>query len=265
MAYRSVWKGFLKLALITCPVKLYGATSESDGQEFTLINRPTGNKIEMDRVDSVTRALVAKDDIGKGIEVATGKYAEITAEEIESVAPSSAHTIEIEELVPRTGVSWLFPDALYYLAPDGLAAGEAFALIRDGIRKSRLAALGQIAMGTRERLVMIEPGEKVLRLSTLRYAPEVRSEDAVFPKLIDIAAPAEYSDAVATILARRRCDGFDPAHFTDGYTAALGELVADKIAGKMVKRTAAPPPQLIDLEKAVKRSEKFGGKRGRAA
>jgi len=265
MAYRSVWKGFLKLALITCPVKLYAATSEADRQKFTTVNGKTGNKVDFQRVDSVTGEPVESADLAKGIEIAAGKYAIVTAEEIEGVAPPSTHTIDIQELVPRGGISWLFPDALYYLGPEGLAAGEAFALLRDGIRKSRLAALGQLTTGTREHLVMIEPGEKVMRLSTLRYAGEVRSEDDCFPKLADIAAPAEYSDAVAAVLERRREDKFNASRFTDRYAAELGQLVIDKVAGNMVRRTATPPPQLVDLEKAVRRSAKFGGKRGRAA
>lgn len=279
MAPRSVWKGFLKLALITCPVKLYAATAEADRQKFTMVSARTGNKADFQRLDSITGEVLEFKDLAKGVEVASGKYAIVTDEEIAGVAPPSATVkiadqersgvIEIRELVPRTGIPWLFPDTLYYLGPDGLAAGEAFALIRDGIGAAHLkkphVALGQLTLGTREHLVMLEPGDKVLRLSTLRYAAEVRSEDDCFPKLADIAAPTEFSGAIAAILERRREDAFDPARFADRYAAALHELVIDKVAGKMVRRTATPPPALLDLKKAVQRSEKFGGKKGRAA
>src|SRR5579872_7287967 len=203
MALRSVWKGFLKLALITCPVKLYAATGEGERQKFTMVSAKTGNKVNFQRVDSVTGEELEFKDLAKGVEVASAKYAIVTEDEIAGVAPPSATVklgeeersgvIEIAELVPRTGISWLFPDALYYLGPNGLAAGEAFALIRDGIRAARAAALAQLTLGTREHLVMIEPGDKVLRLSTLRYAAEVRSEADCFPKLADIAAPAEHA------------------------------------------------------------------------
>jgi DNA end-binding protein Ku len=270
MAYRSVWKGFLKLALITCPVKLYAATAEPERQRFTQINKATGNKIAMQRTDAVTGAVVEAENVGRGVEVAAGRYELVTDDEIAGVAPASATVklgeeeragvIEIAELVPRNGIAWLYPDALYYLGPDGLAAGEAFALVRDGIRRARAAALGQLTLGTREHLVMLEPGTKVLRLSTLRYAAEVRSEDDCFPKLANIAAPADYADAIATVLERRRKDAFGPARFTDRYAAALGELVIEKVAGKMVQRRITPPPALLDLAKAVRRSEKFGGK-----
>lgn len=270
MAYRSVWKGFLKLAQIACPVALYAATAEADKQSFTLINRETGNKLKFSRVDSVTGDTVEYSDMAKGVEVAARVYEEVTQDELDGVAPSSAHTIAIEELVPRAGISWLFPDGLYYLGPDGLAAGEAFALIRDGIKASRLVALGQLSMGTREHLVAIEPGENVLKLSTLRYAREIRSEAAVFPKFVDVPAPEDLAEPVRKILAARSYEEFAPSAFTDRYAKAIAALIRDKISGQMVKKTARPPPKLIDLRKAVKRSFDTRGKpdhrrRGKAA
>jgi Ku protein len=162
--------------------------------------------------------------------------------------------IEISELVPRAGIGWLFPDARYYIGPDGLAAGEAFALIRDGIKRARLVALGRWSHGTRESIVAIEPGSQALRLSTLRYAAETRSEEDVFPKLVDIAAPAALEMPFDKLIAARSGGGFDPARFADRYAAAVAGLVRDKIAGKMVTPKPVKPPQLLELEKAVKRS-----------
>jgi DNA end-binding protein Ku len=278
MAYRAVWKGFLRLALITCPVKLYAATGEAERQKFTQVNGATGNKVSVRRVDSVTGNTVENDSIRKGVEVATSRYAIVTDEEIEDIAPPSATiakrealaereaqaerpgVIVIEELVKRDGIPWLYPDTLYYLGPDGLAAGEAFALIRDGIRRSRMVALGQLTLGTREHLVMMEPGKTVLRLSTLRYATEVRAEEDCFPGLAALAAPEEFADPVAHILDRRKVETFDATRFTDRYAAALSDLVIAKVAGKMVARRTTPPPALLDLAKAVRRSARYGGK-----
>jgi DNA end-binding protein Ku len=254
MAYRSVWKGFLKLALITCPVAIYKATGEIEPRHFTRFNRQTGNRIGQINVDAETGKSVDKEDIARGVEVSTKRYAEVTDEEIAAAAPRSAAVIDIEELVPPAGIGWLFPDAHYYMGPDGLAAGEAFALLRDGIARSRLVALGRLSLGTREHIVAIAPGERVLKLSTLRYAAEVRSEDACFPKLADLAAPADLVKSLDIILQRRSSDGFEVSRFADRYAAAIEELVLGKISGKMVARTAEPPPRLIDLAKAVKRS-----------
>lgn len=282
MAPRAVWTGFLRLALITCPVKLYAATGEAKRQKFTQVNKETGNRVSIKHVDALTGDTVENDSIAKGVEVATGKYVIVTEQEIEDVAPPSATVakrpgppeepeqpgvISIEELVPRDGIPWLYPDAHYYLGPHGLAAGEAFAVIRDGIKKARMVALGQLTLGTREHLVSIEPGAHVFRLSTLRYVAEVRSEEDCFPGLAALAAPAEYADAVAAILERRKAEKnvFAPEQFADRYAVALAELVLAKVAGKMVARRTTPPPALLDLGKAVKRSAQYGGKRGRAA
>jgi DNA end-binding protein Ku len=271
MAYRSVWKGFLRLAQIACPVKLYAATAEAERQKFTFINPETGNKVDFNRVDSGTGKAVAFADMAKGVEVATGVYKVVTAAELEDAAPRSAHTIAIEELVPRSGIDWLFPDAHYWLGPDGLAAGEAFALLRDEIRALELIAIGQLSLGTREHLVAIEPAEKVFKLSTLRYAAEVRGEEQVFPAFADVPYASELAAPVRRILKARRARAFAPEHYADRYAQAIGDLVRDKIAGTMVKRTAEPPPALIDLRKAVKRSfdsrgnPDRGSKRGKAA
>jgi DNA end-binding protein Ku len=200
----------------------------------------------------------------KGVEVASGKYTAVAPDEIEAVAPASVHTIEIAELVPRGGIGWLFPDALYYLAPDGVAALAAFALIREGIAAARVAAIGQLCLGSREHLVTLEAGRKVLRLSTLRYAPETRDEELVFPKLAAMAAPESLVEPVGRILASLRTEAFDPARYTDRYARGLSALVLEKISGKMVKRAPTPPPKLLDLEKAVTRSANLAKTRRRA-
>src|SRR5579862_4479431 len=105
MGYRSSWKGFLKLAQIVCPVKLYRATAEADEQKFTAINPKTGNKLDFHRFDSVTGEHVEYKNMGKGIEVAAGVYAQVTKDELDDVAPPTVHTIDIRELVPRAGLS----------------------------------------------------------------------------------------------------------------------------------------------------------------
>jgi DNA end-binding protein Ku len=254
MAYRSVWKGYLKLAQIMCPVTLYAATGELERQKFSQISKKTLNKVDFLRKDSVTGEELQFSDLTKGIEVAAGKYTEITEDDISACAPRSAFSIEIEELVPPSGIGFLFPDSHYYLGPDGLAAGEAFALLRDGVRSMRRTAIGQLSLGTREHIVALAPVGRTFRLSTLRYAAEVRDELVCFPKLVDVDAPADLIPLVQKILEARSSDSFDPSGYRDRYAEALGELVKDRISGRMVKRLPPAAPRLIDLRKAVKRA-----------
>ena len=254
MAYRSVWKGFLKLAQIMCPVTLYSATGEIEKQKFSQISAKTLNKVDFLRKDSITGEQLEYADLTKGIEIASGKYTEITSEEIAACAPRSAFVIDIEELVPPSGIRVLFADSHYYLGPDGLAAGEAFALLRDGVRSTRRTAIAQLSLGTREHIVALIPLHHTFLLSTLRYESEVRDEAACFPKLVDIDAPADLLPFVQKILEARSSDTFEPSGYRDRYAEAIAELVKEKISGQMVKRVASPPPKLIDLRKAVKRS-----------
>lgn len=265
MAPRSTWKGFLKLALITCPVKLYKATSEDEPASFTQINRKTLHRVETRRFDAVTGKEVPSEDIGRGVEIATGKYVEVTDDELAAGAPPSALVLEIDELVPAAGMSWLYPDGRYYLGPEGVGALEAFALIRDAIRTTRLVALGRLTLGRREHPVMLQPGHRVLQLSTLRYPTELRDEETCFPKLVDIAPPADLVKP-ALAIAQNLAAEFDPSRRTDRYAAALAELVTAKITGRMVQPPRAlAPPRMLDLATAVHRSAGFAAKPGSRA
>lgn len=253
MAYRSVWKGFLKLALVTAPVKLYRATAEADDAiKLTQFNRATGNRVEQHIFDSVTGEAVAKDQIAKGVEVAAGRYAEVTDEEIAAAAPRSRLIIDISQLVPPSGIAWLFPTTHYFLGPDNMGAEAAFALMRTAIARSKRVAIAQLTLGRREHIVALMPKKQVFGLSTLRYAAEVREEDDCFPKLADIAVDPGLLAAMGKLIDARAADS--PAAFIDRYAEALTNLVRDKIDGRMVSTAQVEPPKLMDLEKAVKRS-----------
>src|SRR5690349_2700771 len=160
MAPRANWKGFLRLSLVTCPVALYPATSESEKISFNQINRQTGHRIKYLKVDADTGDEVPNDDIVKGYEIEKGQYIEVSKEELEGIALESTRTIEIDEFVDRTDIDPRYLIRPYYLRPDGKVGHDAFAVIRETIREMNKVAIGRVVLTNREHIIALEPMEK---------------------------------------------------------------------------------------------------------
>lgn len=150
MAPRANWKGYLRLSLVSCPIALYPATSEREKIRFHQINRQTGNRIKLLRVDAETGEPVEYDDIVKGYEVGKGQYIEVADDELEAIALESTRTIEIDQFVPRDEIDDLYNVRPYYIAPEGKVGADAFAVIRDVIGAMNKVALGRVVLTSRE-------------------------------------------------------------------------------------------------------------------
>jgi DNA end-binding protein Ku len=142
MAPRAYWKGYLKLSLVSCPIALFPATSEREKISFHQLNKSTGHRIKYRKVDAETGDEVDSADIIKGYEVGKGDYIELDPEELEAVAIESKRTIDIDEFVPKDEIDELYLNNPYYIAPDGDVGQQAFAVIREAIRKEGMVAIG---------------------------------------------------------------------------------------------------------------------------
>ena len=151
MAPRAYWKGFLRLSLVTCPIALFPATSESEKISFNQINKKTGHRIKYQKVDADTGEEVPSEDIIKGYKVDDDRYLEISKEELENIAIDSTRTIEIDEFVPRSAIDDLYLVRPYYIVPDGKVGHDAYAVIRETIR-----TMDQVALGSRRVLTSRE-------------------------------------------------------------------------------------------------------------
>jgi DNA end-binding protein Ku len=169
VAPRAYWKGYLKLSLVSCPVALFPASSEREKVSFNQINKKTGNRIRYRKVDAETGDEVDSADIIKGYEVGKGQYIEIELEELEAIAIESKRTIEIDEFVPKKEIDELYLNSPYYLVPDGDVGQQAFAVIREAIRKEGMVAHGRVVFTSREHVIALEPRGKGLLGVTLRY------------------------------------------------------------------------------------------------
>jgi DNA end-binding protein Ku len=249
---RATWNGHLRLSLVSCPVYLSPATTETKRIRLNQINPETGNRLKQQLVDSETGQVVERTQAAKGYEHDRYQYVLISDEELRALQVESSKIIELTRFVDRGEVDPVYLDAPYYVYPDGKIAVEAFQVIGQAMAAKGLSGLGKVTLASRERQVLIEPRGIGLLMSTLRSADEVRTAEfsasdasAIDPELLSIAE---------TIIERAKGQ-FDPAEFHDSYQDALRELVDNKLKGIVTTpRTIADPPKVIDLMEALKRS-----------
>ncbi len=252
---RPYWKGYLKLSLVSCPIALYSGTSSTERVSFRQINRKTGNRLRQQLIDEVTRELVEGEDKGRGYEYAKNAYIEVDDDELDGIAIESTHTIEIGSFVPREQIDERYLDSPYYIIPNGDVGQEAFAVIREAMRGKDMVGLGRIVLSKRERVVMLEPWNKGLIATTLRYPYEIRDAKEYFADIPDVAVAADMLKLAEHILESKAAD-FDPSQFVDRYEEAVVAMLKEKQAGIVVSRQRAEPrPQnVVNLMDALRQS-----------
>ncbi len=255
MAPRANWKGFLRLSLVTCPVALYPATSDTEKVSFNQINRKTGHRIKYAKVDADTGEEVAAEDIMKGYKVDTDTYIEVSKDELDDIALESTRTIEIDEFVPRADIDSRYLIRPYYLVPDGKVGHDAFAVIRETIRSMDKVAIGRVVLTNREHIIALEPFENGLMGTLLRYPYEVRSEKEYFDDIQDVKITKDMLD-LAKHIVEQKSGSFEPDQFEDRYESALIELINQKRNGIRTSAKSAPKTggNVINLMDALKRS-----------
>ena len=265
MAARPAWKGYLKLSLVSCSVAMYTATSTSSRVRLHIINRETGNRIRNQAVDSKTGDVVENDAKVKGYEVDDGDYVLLEEDELDEVALESTHTLKVEQFVPREEVDQIYLDESFYIAPSEEAAYEAFAVIREAMKKKGMVGLGRVVTHRRERLLMLEARGKGIVATALRYKDEVHDEHEYFDEIPNVKIPADMIQLAEHILESKR-GHFDYSNFEDRYEDALRDLIKAKKAGKAPPSAPSPKPSnVINLMDALRRSVKGGDKGGTAA
>jgi DNA end-binding protein Ku len=254
MAPRANWKGFLRLSLVTCPVALYPATSDSEKISFNQINKKTGHRIKYVKVDADTGEEVPNEDITKGFKVDTDTYVEVSKDELENVALESTRTIDINEFVPKADIDPRYLIRPYYLRPDGKVGHDAFAVIRETISSMNMVAIGTVVLTSREHIIALEPLGKGLMGTLLRYPYEVRSEHEYFDEIQDVKVTKDMLDLAKHIVNQKAGD-FEPEKFEDHYEEALTELINQKRAGKTTAHKPRPSgANVVDLMEALKQS-----------
>src|SRR3954462_12863331 len=262
MAPRAYWKGYLKLSLVSCPIAMFPATTEREKISFHQLNKKTGNRVKYKKVDAETGREVERDDIVKGYEVSKGEYIELEPEELEAVALESQRVVDIDEFVPKASIDELYLNNPYYIVPDGEVGQQAFAVIREAIRKEGMVAIGKVVFTSREHIIALEARGKGMMGITLRYPYEVRNEKDYFDDIENEKVPKDMLELASHIVDTKRGE-FDPKKFEDRYEDALKDLLKKNQKGEKIERpTESKPSNVVDLMEALRQS--VGAKQGGA-
>ncbi|UCI10477.1 Ku protein [Mesorhizobium sp. B1-1-8] len=253
-APRAVWKGFLKVGSVSCGVKLVGATSEAGKVHFKILNRKDGLPVKSAYVDEGTGDIVETEDQTKGFELDKGDFVEIEPDEIKKLKLTSQHTLEVGEFVDIADIDTRYLEKPYYVIPADGAAVEAFSVLREAMKKKRVAARSCVVLYQRGREVVIQPFGKGMLLTELRTHNEMVSEKSVFD---DLKSPKYDKDLleIAELLIEKKVTKFDPSKFEDTYEDALIAMIDAKRKGKKPPKPAPRPKEnVIDLASVLKKS-----------
>lgn len=262
MVVRPYWKGYLKLSLVTCPVQMMPATSESEKVSFHTLNRETQNRVVSHYVDSVTGKEVRDEDEVKGYQRGENDYVMLEDDELENVALESTKTIDISTFTPRDSVEWIWLDTPYYLSPNDPVGQEAFSVIRDAMEAQDMVGISRLVISRRERAVMLEPRGKGIVLWTLRYGDEVRDEDTYFSGIDDDETADSEMMPLVQQLIRKQTQHWNPKMVIDPVQDRLLDIIATKkkalkkpSKAKAKTPASAPAPNnVINIMDALKKS-----------
>lgn len=256
MAQRPIWRGHLRLALVSCPVALYNAKHDRGTIRFHLINPETGNRIQMVTQDSETEKPLSRRDLVKGYEFKKNTYLLLTDDDFNSVKVDSSETMTVEKFVEAESIDAIYYDASYYVVPDGQAGRDVYAVLLEAIEKTGRVALSRVVIGQRERTIALRPMQGGLVAHTLFEQRDINDAKTMFD---DAAAMKTDPEMVklATQLIDRQTGRYDPADLEDRYETRLREMIEAKLKGEGIEDEAAPEPtqtNVIDLMAALKRS-----------
>lgn len=253
MAPRASWKGYLKLSLVSCPVRLYPATSTNDRVRFNQLHKDTHNRINMKPVDPEL-GLVERADLVKGYEYEDKKYVIIDDSDLEAVKLETNHTLAIEAFVEGGEIDSIWQDTPYYLAPDGAMAEETFAVLREAMAKAGKVAIARLVLSSRERVVTIAPRDRGMYVCTLRGPGEVRATSGYFGDIPDVKPDPEMLELAEALIAQKTT-AFDPKAYDDRYEAALMAMIKEKLKGHKPIIAAEPARgNVVNLMDALKQS-----------
>jgi DNA end-binding protein Ku len=256
MAQRPIWRGYLQLSLVTCPVAMYAANHDRGSLHFNLINPKTGNRIRMITQDAETEEELSRKDLVKGYEFKKDTYVVLTDEDFESARVESSSTMKVDKFVDIASIDPIYYDTSYYLAPDGKAGKDVYAVLRDAIADTGKMALTRVVIARRERAVGVVPMGKGLVAHTLHEERDLNKASEVFDDI-----PAGKSDAEMVKLAKQLIEQqtgeYDPADVEDRYEVRLRDVIDAKLKGEGIQTMDEEEPDrgnVIDLMEALRKS-----------
>jgi DNA end-binding protein Ku len=253
MAARATWKGYLKVSLVNIPIKVFPATESGATISFNQLHAECQSRIQQKRWCSHCNREVPNSEIVKGYEFEKGQYVVLSEEDFDKVRTESTRVINLVQFADESSIDPMYVDRTYYLAPDGNVAGDAFAVMRDGMKGK--VGVGKLALYGREYLVAVRPHGRGIVMHTLHHAAEIRSMDAV-DELGSVPATVKPNEIK---LAKQVIEMFeaplDLQDYKDEYREGLQAIIDAKIAGQEVVAPAVEEaPKVVNLMEALRKS-----------
>src|SRR4051794_28836701 len=252
---RPIWRGHLRLALVSCPIALYSAHHASAELHFHLINPKTGNRVRMVTLDAGSEKEVERSDLVKGYEFKKDTYVLLDDADFERAKIDSSTVLTIDKFVPADAIDPVYYDTSYYMVPDGEAGQDVYAVLREAIGKTGRVALSRLVIARRERSVAVMPLGRGLVVHTLNDPKELHDPEEFFVNL-HTGKPDAAMVRLATQLVDRQTERFVPADMEDRYEARLRDVIEAKLRGEEEPAEEEEPSRdnVIDLMTALKRS-----------
>ena len=256
MAQRPIWRGHLRLALVSCPIALYSANHDRGSLHFNLINPDTGNRIRMVTQDAETGAELSRRDLVKGYEFKKDTYLIVTDEDFESARIESSNTIRIDKFVEVGSIDPVYFDSSYYMGPDGDSGTDVYVVLRDAIAATGKVALSRVVIARRERAIALMPMGRGLAVHTLHEERDLNDSKDVF-KDVPGGKPDADMVALARQLIERQAGEYEPGDVEDRYETRLRSVIDAKLKGEGIEPEADDEPDrsnVVDLMAALKQS-----------
>ena len=260
MALRPYWKGYLKLSLVTCPVNMTPATSESEKVRFHTLNKDTGNRVVSQYIDSITGKPVKDENEAKGYARIENDYVILTEDDLDNVALDTVKTIDIAKFAPADSIEWVYLEKPHYLMPDDAVGNEAFAVIRDAMKADKVVGISKLVIGRREKTVILEPRDDGIVLWSLRFGDEVRREENYFEDIDDEVDP----DLIPLVqeLIKQKTKRWSPDMVSDPIQESLLKLIEEKKKALKPKKATksrkaqevGPKTNVVNIMDALRKS-----------
>ena len=254
MAARSLWKGFLKLSLVSVPVKAYStAASGSGGIQLNQLHAECNSRIQYKKTCPIHGEVK---DIVSGYEYAKGEYVVVDTDDLDKLRTEDEKAIRVDVFVdPKTIDPMYLTGKNYYLVPEGPLGPKAYQVIYQGMVDSNKVAVGQVVMHGKEILVLLRPHEGLLVMSVLNFNNQVSSPAAFDEEIPKGDVDPQELQLAKTLIKASSTNKFDLGKYKDDYTEKLTKLIEAKVAGQEL---VTPPPvesmQVINLMDALKQS-----------
>jgi DNA end-binding protein Ku len=255
MAPRSTWKGFLKLSLVSIPVKAFTASASGGDIHLNQLHRDCNNRINYKKTCPV-HGEVTQDQIVSGYEYSKGQYVVIDPDELDKLRSEDDKAVKIDQFIPAGGLDPVYyTGKTYYLVPDGPVAQKAYSVLHQGMLAQQRHAVAQVVFHGREQIVLLRPMDGLLGMSTLVYEPQVIKPGAFEEEAPKATAEPEEMKLIKALIDAASAKTADLSRYKDLYTERLTQLIEAKVAGKeIVAVPAQEQAQVINLMDALRQS-----------